>query len=37
MSSTFNARDAGSYERLMGRWSHMLAGKFLAHAGTAPG
>jgi SAM-dependent methyltransferase len=37
MTSSFNARDAGAYDRLMGRWSRRLAVKFLDHAGTAPG
>lgn len=37
MASTFNARDAAAYDRLMGRWSQRLAPKFLAFAGTAPG
>jgi len=36
MPSTFNARDAAAYERLMGRWSRRLARPFLDHAGTAP-
>ena len=37
MPSTFNARDAESYEQIMGRWSRRLAPLFLEHAGTAPG
>ncbi len=32
MASTFNARDAKAYDRLMGRWSQRLALKFLAFA-----
>ena len=36
MPSTFNARDAGAYDRLMGRWSRRLATLFIEHAGTAP-
>jgi SAM-dependent methyltransferase len=35
MPSLFNARDAGNYERLMGRWSRRLAPLFIAHAGIA--
>ena len=37
MPSTFNARDAGSYERLMGRFSRRLAPLFIEHAGVAAG
>ncbi|MGC2200627.1 MAG: class I SAM-dependent methyltransferase [Stellaceae bacterium] len=37
MPSVFNARDAGNYERLMGRWSRRLAPLFIAHAGLADG
>jgi ubiquinone/menaquinone biosynthesis C-methylase UbiE len=33
MPSTFNAQDAGAYERVMGRWSRRLAEPFLAFAG----
>ena len=29
MPSMFNARDAGNYERLMGRWSRRLAPLFI--------
>lgn len=36
-SSTFLAADGGGYERLMGRWSRLLAGPFLDFAGTAAG
>ena len=36
IASTFNARDAGSYERSMGRWSRRLAVGFAAFAGLAP-
>lgn len=32
MPSTFNARDAEAYERVMGRWSRRLAGPFLDFA-----
>ena len=35
MPSMFNARDAGNYERLMGRWSRRLAPLFIEHAGIA--
>src|SRR5271166_4018093 len=35
MPSIFNARDAGNYERLMGRWSRRLAPLFIEHAGIA--
>jgi SAM-dependent methyltransferase len=37
MPSVFNARDADSYEQLMGRWSRRLAPLFLEHAGVAAG
>jgi ubiquinone/menaquinone biosynthesis C-methylase UbiE len=37
MPSMFNARDAGNYERLMGRWSRHLAPIFIEHAGIADG
>jgi len=37
MPSMFNARDAGNYERLMGRWSRNLAPLFIDHAGIANG
>jgi ubiquinone/menaquinone biosynthesis C-methylase UbiE len=37
MPSMFNARDAGNYERLMGRWSRRLAPLFIDHAGIADG
>jgi ubiquinone/menaquinone biosynthesis C-methylase UbiE len=37
MPSMFNARDAGNYERLMGRWSRRLAPLFIDHAGVAEG
>jgi ubiquinone/menaquinone biosynthesis C-methylase UbiE len=37
MSSNFNARNAESYERLMGRWSRILARPFLEFAGLKPG
>jgi SAM-dependent methyltransferase len=37
MSSTFSAHDAGNYDRLMGRWSRLLAGKFLDFAGLSDG
>jgi ubiquinone/menaquinone biosynthesis C-methylase UbiE len=33
----FNARDAGNYEKLMGRWSRRLAPLFIEHAGVAAG
>ena len=36
IASTFNARDAGNYERTMGRWSRRLAVGFAAFAGLAP-
>jgi SAM-dependent methyltransferase len=37
MSSTYTATDAEAYERLMGRWSRLLAEDFLAFAGLARG
>jgi SAM-dependent methyltransferase len=37
MPSTFNARDAEAYERVMGRWSRKLAGPFLDFAGDFTG
>lgn len=37
MPSTFNARDAEAYERVMGRWSRRLAGPFLDYAGVEKG
>jgi ubiquinone/menaquinone biosynthesis C-methylase UbiE len=37
MPTMFNARDAGNYERLMGRWSRRLAPLFIEHAGVADG
>ena len=37
MPSMFNARDAGNYERLTGRWSRRLAPLFIEHAGIADG
>lgn len=37
MPSMFNARDADSYEQMMGRWSRRLAPLFIEHAGAAPG
>jgi ubiquinone/menaquinone biosynthesis C-methylase UbiE len=37
MPSTFNARDAEAYERVMGRWSRRLAGPFLDFAGVMNG
>jgi SAM-dependent methyltransferase len=37
MPSMFNARDAANYERLMGRWSRLLAPLFIEHAGIADG
>ena len=37
VASSFNARDAGNYERTMGRWSRRLATGFAAFAGLAPG
>jgi ubiquinone/menaquinone biosynthesis C-methylase UbiE len=37
MPTMFNARDAGNYEKLMGRWSRRLAPLFIEHAGIAAG
>ena len=37
MPSIFNARDADSYDQMMGRWSRRLAPLFLEHAGVADG
>jgi ubiquinone/menaquinone biosynthesis C-methylase UbiE len=37
MPSMFNARNAGNYEKLMGRWSQRLAPLFIEHAGIADG
>src|SRR5207245_8521648 len=37
MPSVYNARDAGNYEKLMGRWSRRLAPLFIEHAGIADG
>jgi SAM-dependent methyltransferase len=37
MPSTFNAHDAESYERVMGRWSRRLAPGFLAFSGIEAG
>ena len=37
MPSMFNARDADSYEQIMGRWSRRLAPLFVEHAGAAAG
>ena len=37
MPSDFNAQDAASYDRLMGRWSRRLAPLFAEHAGIASG
>lgn len=37
MSSTYTANDAAAYERLMGRWSRLLAEPFIAFAGIAAG
>jgi ubiquinone/menaquinone biosynthesis C-methylase UbiE len=37
MSSKFNARSADAYERLMGRWSRLLARPFLEFSGLAAG
>jgi ubiquinone/menaquinone biosynthesis C-methylase UbiE len=37
MPTMFNARDAGNYENLMGRWSRRLAPLFIEHAGIADG
>ena len=35
MASSFNVRDAGAYEQLMGRWSKTLAPQFIDFAGIA--
>src|SRR5436190_22435949 len=35
--TVYNARDAGNYERLMGRWSRRLAPLFIEHTGVAEG
>jgi ubiquinone/menaquinone biosynthesis C-methylase UbiE len=35
--STFNARDAGAYEQMMGRWSRRLAPLLVEFAGVADG
>jgi SAM-dependent methyltransferase len=37
MPSIFNARDADSYEQMMGRWSRRLAPLFIEHAGAGGG
>jgi SAM-dependent methyltransferase len=37
MPTIYNARDAGNYERLMGRWSRRLAPLFIEHAGISDG
>src|SRR5438477_11896981 len=37
MPTVYNARDAGNYERLMGRWSQRLAPLFIEHAGVTDG
>jgi len=37
MPSMFNARNADSYEQVMGRWSRRLAPLFVEHAGAAAG
>jgi SAM-dependent methyltransferase len=37
MSSTYTATDAAAYERLMGRWSRVLAPQFIAFAGIDDG
>jgi SAM-dependent methyltransferase len=37
MSSTYTATDATAYERLMGRWSPLLAVELIAFAGIASG
>lgn len=37
MPTVFNARDAGNYEKLMGRWSRRLAPLFIDHAGIEEG
>ncbi len=36
-SSRYTATDAAAYERLMGRWSPLLAQQLIAFAGLAPG
>lgn len=37
MPSMFNANDADSYDRMMGRWSRRLAPLFIEHAGAESG
>lgn len=37
MSSSFNVRSAAGYERLMGRWSRLIAEPFIRFAGVADG
>jgi ubiquinone/menaquinone biosynthesis C-methylase UbiE len=37
MTSTYTATDPEAYERLMGRWSRLLADEFLAFVGIAQG
>jgi ubiquinone/menaquinone biosynthesis C-methylase UbiE len=37
MPSRYTANDAEAYERLMGRWSPLLADELIAWAGVAPG
>src|SRR5215831_15687978 len=37
MPTVYNARDAGNYERLMGRWSRRLAPLFIEHARISDG
>ena len=37
MSTTYTATDAAAYERLMGRWSGLLAAQFIAFAGLDDG
>jgi SAM-dependent methyltransferase len=37
MPSIYRATDAGAYERLMGRWSRLLAEQMLGFAGPGPG
>jgi len=37
MSSTYSASDGAAYERLMGRWSPLLAAELVAFAGVAAG
>jgi ubiquinone/menaquinone biosynthesis C-methylase UbiE len=37
MPTVYNARDAGNYESLMGRWSRRLAPLFIEHAGIEDG